>query len=125
MQLSQANPEPAPNSTTKNADDIVITVAIRTPLTKARKGAFKDSGIEYLTYVLLKELKARSGIDPALVEDFAFGNVRFFFSPMATQLSRRFHTDTLFYRSTTPSPPPRSVPPPSPPASPTPPVPMP
>ncbi|TQV94203.1 hypothetical protein V2A60_002750 [Cordyceps javanica] len=59
----------------KNADDIVITVAIRTPLTKARKGAFKDSGIEYLTYCLLKELKTRSGIDPALVEDFAFGNV--------------------------------------------------
>ncbi|KAJ3473197.1 hypothetical protein NLG97_g10457 [Lecanicillium saksenae] len=59
----------------KNADDIVITAALRTPLTKARKGAFKDSGIEYLTYVLLKELKTRSGIDPALVEDFAFGNV--------------------------------------------------
>ncbi|KAM3499276.1 hypothetical protein MY10362_007460 [Beauveria mimosiformis] len=59
----------------KNADDIVITVAIRTPLTKARKGAFKDSGIEYLAYCLLKELKTRSGIDPALVEDFAFGNV--------------------------------------------------
>ncbi|OAR00036.1 hypothetical protein LLEC1_02159 [Akanthomyces lecanii] len=59
----------------KNADDIVITVAIRTPLTKARKGGFKDSGIEYLAYCLLKELKTRSGIDPALVEDFAFGNV--------------------------------------------------
>ncbi|ATY64309.1 3-ketoacyl-CoA thiolase [Cordyceps militaris CM01] len=59
----------------KNADDVVITVAIRTPLTKARKGGFKDSGIEYLAYSLLKELKTRSGIDPALVEDFAFGNV--------------------------------------------------
>lgn len=64
------------HSQSKNADDIVITVAIRTPLTKARKGGFKDSGIEYLTYCLLKELKTRSGIDPALVEDFAFGNVR-------------------------------------------------
>lgn len=67
---------PPLNSQAKNADDIVITVAIRTPLTKARKGGFKDSGIEYLAYCLLKELKTRSGIDPALVEDFAFGNVR-------------------------------------------------
>ncbi|KAJ2964914.1 hypothetical protein NQ176_g10769 [Zarea fungicola] len=61
----------------KNADDVVITLAIRTPLTKARKGAFKDSGVEFLVYSLLKELKTRSGIDPALVEDFALGNVRY------------------------------------------------
>ncbi len=74
---SQANRCLTRHSQAKNADDIVITVAIRTPLTKARKGGFKDSGIEYLTYCLLKELKTRSGIDPALVEDFAFGNVRF------------------------------------------------
>lgn len=63
-------------SQAKNADDVVITLAIRTPLTKARKGAFKDSGVEFLAYSLLKELKTRSGIDPALVEDFALGNVR-------------------------------------------------
>lgn len=80
MSLFSGNParchKLTPTSQSKNADDIVITLAIRTPLTKARKGAFKDSGVEYLTYALLKELKSRSGIDPALVEDFAFGNVR-------------------------------------------------
>lgn len=64
-------------STSKNADDIVITLAIRTPLVKAKKGGFKDTSLEYMVYALLKEVKERSGLDPALVEDFCLGNVRF------------------------------------------------
>ncbi|ODA83698.1 hypothetical protein RJ55_02213 [Drechmeria coniospora] len=40
----------------KNADDVVITLAIRTPLTKAKKGGFKDTSLEYLVYALLKEV---------------------------------------------------------------------
>lgn len=63
------------NSTSKNADDIVITLAIRTPLTKARKGGFKDTSLEYLVYALLKEVKERSNLDPGLVEDICLGNV--------------------------------------------------
>lgn len=62
-------------SQSKNPDDVVITVAVRTPLTKARKGGFKDTSLEYLTYSLLKEVKDRSKMDPALVEDVCFGNV--------------------------------------------------
>ncbi|KAK3986858.1 Thiolase, N-terminal domain-containing protein [Cladorrhinum sp. PSN332] len=61
--------------TSKNADDIVITFAARTPLTKARKGGFKDTSLEYLVYAMLKEVNDRSKLDPALVEDFALGNV--------------------------------------------------
>ncbi|KAL2020645.1 hypothetical protein VTK56DRAFT_8135 [Thermocarpiscus australiensis] len=61
--------------TSKHADDIVITLAIRTPLTKARKGGFKDTSLEYMVYALLKEVKERSNIDPALVEDICLGNV--------------------------------------------------
>ncbi|KAK4161337.1 Thiolase, N-terminal domain-containing protein [Cladorrhinum sp. PSN259] len=61
--------------TSKNADDIVITYAARTPLTKARKGGFKDTSLEYLVYAMLKEVNERSKLDPALVEDFALGNV--------------------------------------------------
>ncbi|KAK4095928.1 3-ketoacyl-CoA thiolase [Parathielavia hyrcaniae] len=61
--------------TSKNADDIVITLAIRTPLTKARKGGFKDTSLEYMVYALLKELRERSKIDPGLVEDICLGNV--------------------------------------------------
>ncbi|KAL2145437.1 hypothetical protein VTI28DRAFT_7218 [Corynascus sepedonium] len=61
--------------TSKNADDVVITLAIRTPLTKARKGGFKDTSLEYMSYALLKELKERSNLDPKLVEDICLGNV--------------------------------------------------
>ncbi|KAK3312095.1 3-ketoacyl-CoA thiolase [Apodospora peruviana] len=61
--------------TSKNADDIVITLAIRTPLAKAKKGGFKDTSLEYLAYAILKEVKERANIDPALVEDIAMGNV--------------------------------------------------
>ncbi|TWU72190.1 hypothetical protein ED733_001864 [Metarhizium rileyi] len=59
----------------KNPDDIVITLAARTPLTKARKGGFKDTSLEYMIYALLKQVRERSNLDPALVEDVCFGNV--------------------------------------------------
>ncbi|OAQ70762.1 3-ketoacyl-CoA thiolase [Pochonia chlamydosporia 170] len=59
----------------KNPDDIVITLAVRTPLTKARKGGFKDTSLEYMMYALLKQVRERSNLDPALVEDVCFGNV--------------------------------------------------
>lgn len=59
----------------KNADDIVITLAIRTPLTKAKKGGFKDTSLEYLVYAILAQVRQRSGLDPALVEDICLGNV--------------------------------------------------
>jgi acetyl-CoA acetyltransferase len=62
-------------STSKNADDIVITLAIRTPLAKAKKGGFKDTSLEYMVYALLKEVKERSHLDPALIEDICLGNV--------------------------------------------------
>ncbi|KAK7955860.1 thiolase [Apiospora aurea] len=62
--------------TSKNPDDIVITLAIRTPLCKGKKGGFKDTTLEYMTYALLKEVKDRAGFDTNLVEDICFGNVR-------------------------------------------------
>ncbi|PHH62331.1 hypothetical protein CDD81_7251 [Ophiocordyceps australis] len=74
--VKQLAPGSALNSIqSKNADDIVITLALRTPLTKAKKGAFKDTSVEYLLYALLKQVNQRSGLDPALVEDITFGNV--------------------------------------------------
>lgn len=53
-----------------------MTLAIRTPLAKAGKGGFKDTSLEYLVYALLAQVRERSGIDPALVEDICLGNVR-------------------------------------------------
>ena len=45
-------------------------------MTKARKGGFKDTSLEYMVYALLEEVRKRSDIDPALVEDICLGNVR-------------------------------------------------
>jgi acetyl-CoA acetyltransferase len=64
------------NSTTKNPDDVVITLAIRTPLAKAHKGGFKDTPLDGIVYKLMKEVVNRMKIDPALVEDICLGNVR-------------------------------------------------
>ncbi|KAL9114468.1 MAG: hypothetical protein Q9227_001549 [Pyrenula ochraceoflavens] len=61
--------------TQKHPDDVVITLAIRTPLTKARKGGFKDTELDYMVYALLKEVRERSKLDPAIFEDLCLGNV--------------------------------------------------
>jgi hypothetical protein len=44
------------DSTSKNPDDIVITLAIRTPLTKATKGGFKDIHLDGLVFKLLEQV---------------------------------------------------------------------
>jgi acetyl-CoA acetyltransferase family protein len=61
--------------TTKNPDDIVITLAVRTPLTKAKKGGFKDTPLDGILVKLMKQVIAKSKLDPALVEDICVGNV--------------------------------------------------
>ncbi|TPX17689.1 uncharacterized protein E0L32_012016 [Thyridium curvatum] len=61
--------------TSKNADDIVITLAVRTPLCKGKKGGFKDTSLEYMVMALLEQVRKRCNLDPALVEDIACGNV--------------------------------------------------
>lgn len=63
-------------STQKNPDDVVITLAIRTPLTKGFKGGFKDTLLDFMVYSLLKEVIKKSRIDPQMVEDICLGNVR-------------------------------------------------
>ncbi|CAG8979249.1 hypothetical protein HYALB_00013317 [Hymenoscyphus albidus] len=61
--------------TSKNADDVVITLAIRTPLGRAFKGSFKDTQLDFLVYSLLQKVLDKSKIDPQLVEDICVGNV--------------------------------------------------
>ncbi|OBU00232.1 hypothetical protein VE01_01654 [Pseudogymnoascus verrucosus] len=58
----------------KNLDDIVITLAIRTPLTKARKGGLKDTPIDDLLIAILTQVREKSKLDPSLVEDVCVGN---------------------------------------------------
>jgi len=59
----------------KNADDVVITCALRTAFTKGGKGGFKDTQASDLLHGAYKALIERSGIDPSLVEDIAVGAV--------------------------------------------------
>lgn len=69
----------------KNADDIVITLAVRTPLTKAKKGGLKDTPLDDLLISLLTTVREKSNLDPNLVEDVCVGNV---LSPGAAYLAR-------------------------------------
>lgn len=59
----------------KNADDVVVTCALRTPITKGGKGGFKDTMASDLLHGAFTSLITRSGIDPSLVEDIAVGTV--------------------------------------------------
>lgn len=61
--------------TQKNPDDIVITLAVRTPLAKGKKGGFKDTELEVLIYLTLKEVLKQSKLDPEVIEDVCCGNV--------------------------------------------------
>ena len=69
------------NRTQKNADDVVITLAIRTPLTKGFKGGMKDTSLDFIVYQLLKKVIEKSNIDPQMVEDICLGNVSTEYSP--------------------------------------------
>ena len=62
--------------TQKNPDDVVITLALRTPLCKYKKGALKDTPLDTLVFKTLEQVRQRSNIDPSLVGDICLGNVR-------------------------------------------------
>lgn len=59
----------------KNPDDVVITLAIRTPLTKAKKGGFKEAHLDGIVYHILKAVVQKMSFDPQMVEDICLGNV--------------------------------------------------
>ncbi|KAF9083557.1 3-ketoacyl-CoA thiolase with broad chain length specificity [Mortierella sp. AD031] len=59
----------------KSPDDVVIIDAVRTPLTRGKKGGFKDTVPEDLLAAVLIAIKDRNKIDPALVDDICVGTV--------------------------------------------------
>lgn len=76
--LKSSEADLAPNKNivlNKSPDDIVITTALRTPITKGGKGGFKDTAAADLLHGAFVNLIKRSGIDPSLVEDIAVGSV--------------------------------------------------
>jgi acetyl-CoA acyltransferase 1 len=60
----------------KSPSDIVILSSLRTPVTRAKKGGFKDAyPEELLAHVLKATLEANPKLDPALIDDVAIGSV--------------------------------------------------
>ncbi|CAN6664515.1 3-ketoacyl-CoA thiolase, peroxisomal [Trichomonascus vanleenenianus] len=59
----------------KHPDDVVITAAYRTPLTKGGKGGLKDTTSADLLLHLLRGVLDRTKLDPKLIQDIVVGNV--------------------------------------------------
>ncbi|KAF4574336.1 3-ketoacyl-CoA thiolase with broad chain length specificity [Pleurotus pulmonarius] len=59
----------------KHDDDVVIVSAVRTAITKGRKGGFKDTRPEELLGGVLRSVLTKVNIDPKLIEDVAVGAV--------------------------------------------------
>ncbi|KFY90852.1 hypothetical protein V500_04922 [Pseudogymnoascus sp. VKM F-4518 (FW-2643)] len=74
-QLVKPGESPLDAITQKSPDDVVVTLALRTPLTKSLKGGFKDTPLDVVVVKLLKHVVQKMNIDPALVEDVCMGNV--------------------------------------------------
>lgn len=59
----------------QNPDDIVVTCALRTALTKGGRGGFKDTHAADLLTGVFKAVVNKSGIDPSKIDDIAVGSV--------------------------------------------------
>ncbi|KAK3654518.1 hypothetical protein LTR56_003163 [Elasticomyces elasticus] len=64
------------NITSKNPDDIVITLAIRTGMCRYNSGQLSDTPLDALVLKILQQVRERSNLNTALVEDICLGNVR-------------------------------------------------
>ena len=62
------------NIANKSDDDVVICAAVRTPMTKGKRGGLKDTAPEYLLSVVLREVASRAKVNPKDVQDIAVGN---------------------------------------------------
>ncbi|TKX25585.1 3-ketoacyl-CoA thiolase-like protein 1 [Elsinoe australis] len=64
------------NILSKQPNDIVFLSALRTPVTRAKKGGFKDAyDHQLLASVLKATLAANPNLDPAKIQDIIIGNV--------------------------------------------------
>ncbi|KAF8745169.1 WD40 repeat-like protein, partial [Rhizoctonia solani] len=68
-------PSGLPALSKKSPDDVVITMAVRSALTKAKKGGFKDTRSDELLTGMFKAAIAKMQIDPALIQDICVGTV--------------------------------------------------
>jgi len=59
----------------KNENDVVIVYAIRSAMTKGKKGGFKDTRPEEILSAVLRAAYSKVNLDPALIGDIQVGNV--------------------------------------------------
>ncbi|KAJ7225682.1 Thiolase, N-terminal domain-containing protein [Mycena pura] len=69
----------------KSPDDVVITFAMRSPLTRASRGGFKDARTDELMLEMFKHTIALADVDPAIIGDICVGTV---LTPDATYHAR-------------------------------------
>jgi acetyl-CoA acyltransferase 1 len=70
-----SNPGLLASLTEKSPNDVVICSALRTCLSKAKRGPLKDTSPETMISEVLKAMIRETKVDPALVEDLVMGNV--------------------------------------------------
>ncbi|KAF8160022.1 3-ketoacyl-CoA thiolase [Crassisporium funariophilum] len=59
----------------KHDDDVVIVTAVRSAITKGRKGGFKDTKPDLILSHVLRAAYSKVNLDPKLIEDISVGNV--------------------------------------------------
>ncbi|KIK01999.1 hypothetical protein K443DRAFT_659884 [Laccaria amethystina LaAM-08-1] len=59
----------------KHDNDVVIVCAVRSAITKGRKGGFKDTKPELILSHVLRAAYSKISLDPKLIEDISVGNV--------------------------------------------------
>jgi len=68
-------PSPQKKSVLQMYDnDVVIVSAVRSAITKGRKGSFKDTKPELILAHVLRAAYTKAGVDPTLIEDISVGN---------------------------------------------------
>jgi acetyl-CoA acyltransferase 1 len=59
----------------RNDNDVVIVAAVRSAMTKGKRGGFKDTRPEELLSGILRAVYTKVNLDPSLIEDISVGNV--------------------------------------------------
>lgn len=59
----------------RNDDDVVIVAAVRSAMTKAKRGGFKDTRPEEILSGILRAVYSKVNLDPSLIGDISVGNV--------------------------------------------------
>ncbi|KAI0644302.1 acetyl-CoA acetyl transferase [Trametes meyenii] len=66
---------PKAKALAQHDDDVVIVAAVRSAITKAKKGGFKDTRPEEILSGVLRAVHTKAGVNPALIGDITVGNV--------------------------------------------------